>query len=106
MKRFMSLLAISLISTNIGCALCSSCDDYAYDAVGGLWERTDPAYGRVGSAFTPSGFGPMEVTAGEVEGSGGPDTPTPAAPSVDPQADPQPEYLPGEVPADDSALET
>jgi len=56
MKRLMSLLVICLISTNVGCSLCSSCDDYSYGAFGGVWERTDPVNGRVGSAFTPSGY--------------------------------------------------
>lgn len=56
MKRFLSLIAISLISTNVGCSLCSSCDDYSYGAFGGLWERSDLTYGRVGSAFGPQGF--------------------------------------------------
>ena len=61
MKRLMSLLAICLISTNVGCALCSNCDDYSYGAFGGLWERTDPVNGRVGSAFTPVGFSTLEL---------------------------------------------
>ncbi len=55
MKRLMSLLAISLISTNVGCTLCSDCDDYSYGAFGGRWERSDLTYGRVGSAFSPEG---------------------------------------------------
>jgi hypothetical protein len=52
MKRLMSLLVISLISTNVGCTLCSDCDDYSYGAFGGHWERTDMTNGRVGTAFS------------------------------------------------------
>ena len=33
--------------------MCSSCDDYCYSSSGGRWERLDPCFGRVGSAFTP-----------------------------------------------------
>ena len=55
MKRLMSLLALSLISTNVACTLCSDCDDYSYGAFGGRWERTDLTHGRVGSAFSPAG---------------------------------------------------
>jgi hypothetical protein len=55
MKRLMLLLAISLISTNVGCTLCSNCDDSTYGAFGGLWERSDLSYGRVGTTFAPDG---------------------------------------------------
>jgi hypothetical protein len=44
--------AAALILTS-GCAMCSNCDDDAYSAFVGRWERLDPCYGRVGSAFTP-----------------------------------------------------
>ncbi len=68
MKRLMSLLAISLISTNVGCALCSSCDDYSYGAFGGLWERTDMVNGRVGSAFSPAGYSTQQLEAEQTDG--------------------------------------
>ncbi len=55
MKRLMSLLALSLISTNVACTLCSDCDDYSYGAIGGRWERTNLTHGRVGTAFTLDG---------------------------------------------------
>jgi hypothetical protein len=46
-------LGIGLLAFSSGCAICSSCDDETYGAYGGRWERLDPHYGRVGSAFTP-----------------------------------------------------
>jgi hypothetical protein len=51
--RYCCLLLGSLLVGAAGCAMCSSCDDYSYTASGGIWERLDPCYGRVGSAFTP-----------------------------------------------------
>ena len=38
-----------------GCAVCQSCFDYDYPAFGGVYERHDPAHGRVGSAFNDAG---------------------------------------------------
>ena len=67
MKRLMSLLAVCWITTNVGCALCSSCDDYSYGSFGGLWERSDLTYGRVGSVFSPAGFPFAEGAAAREE---------------------------------------
>jgi hypothetical protein len=36
-----------------GCAMCLNCDDCSYPADGGRWQRLDPCFGRVASAFTP-----------------------------------------------------
>ena len=74
MNRLMSLLAISLISTNVGCSMCSDCDDYSYGAFGGRWERTDTTYGRVGSAFSPDG---SIVAEGEPTQAQNQDSPVP-----------------------------
>ena len=46
-------MLLVLCGTLSGCAMCGSCDDYTYPTSGGAWERLDPSFGRVGSAFTP-----------------------------------------------------
>lgn len=84
MKRLMSLLAIGLISANVGCTLCSSCDDYSYGAFGGLWERSDLTYGRVGSAFAPQGFSTLEGESVELVDPEGSDTEAPAGEEIAP----------------------
>ena len=99
MKRLMSLLAISLISTNVGCALCSSCDDYSYGAFGGLWERSDLTNGRVGSAFSPQGY---PVSEGESFRAENQDS---AAPEAEPIAPPADDQVPDSDPAESSMLE-
>ena len=50
--RSLSLFVIVLLVSASGCALCPPgyLEDYA--AVGGKWERSDPACGRVGSIFS------------------------------------------------------
>ena len=62
MRGFLALAACLALLIS-GCAMCSSCDDYAYGAYGGLWQRADRVHGRVGSAFTDVG---VEVMDGEV----------------------------------------
>ncbi|MEQ8784687.1 MAG: hypothetical protein RIC55_00235 [Pirellulaceae bacterium] len=56
MKRFLFalLLAVGGVAVS-GCATCQNCDDYSYPAFGGVWQRSDPTHGRVGSAFAPAG---------------------------------------------------
>jgi hypothetical protein len=44
---------LGLLACVSGCAMCGNCDDFTYGGYGGRWERLDPCYGRVGSAFTP-----------------------------------------------------
>jgi hypothetical protein len=85
MKRLMSLLAIVLISTNVGCTLCSNCDDYSYGAFGGLWQRSDLTYGRVGTAFSPEGF---SISEGESVDAVELDAPEDLAPPPGPVAPP------------------
>lgn len=58
-----ALLGFAVSAT--GCAMCCAPDDPNYAAYGGRWERHDPQYGRVGSAFTPAG---SPIDAGEVIG--------------------------------------
>lgn len=38
-----------------GCRICPDCDDIAYPAFGGSWQRTKRDSGRVGSVFDPAG---------------------------------------------------
>ena len=38
-----------------GCRLCADCDEQAYAAYGGVWQRLEREDGRVGSVFDPAG---------------------------------------------------
>ncbi|MEE2935435.1 MAG: hypothetical protein VYA84_05510 [Planctomycetota bacterium] len=38
-----------------GCRICTDCEDLAYPAYGGSWQRTLRNEGRVGSVFAPAG---------------------------------------------------
>ncbi|QDT04183.1 hypothetical protein K227x_25720 [Rubripirellula lacrimiformis] len=38
-----------------GCRICADCEDLAYPAYGGAWQRTNRDSGRVGSVFDPGG---------------------------------------------------
>lgn len=49
-----ALLAIALASSG-GCRICADCEDLAYPAYGGAWQRTSRDTGRVGSIFDPAG---------------------------------------------------
>lgn len=57
---------VGLLAVSSGCAMCQNCDDEAYAAYGGAWERNDRCYGRVGSAFTPE-VGTRVVPDGMIE---------------------------------------
>jgi len=46
------LAAVMLIG---GCRICADCEDTAYPAYGGSWQRTIRETGRVGSLFDPAG---------------------------------------------------
>jgi hypothetical protein len=56
MKRpttaLLTVLALAFVG---GCTLCDNCEDGAYPAFGGRWQRTDRHHGRVGSLFDPGG---------------------------------------------------
>ena len=54
--RFALIALITAASfTSVGCRICSDCEDIAYPAYGGAWERTQRNHGRVGSVFDPGG---------------------------------------------------
>ena len=61
-RGFLALAACLALAIS-GCTMCSSCDDDAYGAYGGLWQRVDRFHGRVGSAFTDVG---VEVLGDEI----------------------------------------
>lgn len=69
--RSFYLLMLGLVIACPGCALCPPgyLDDYA--AVGGVWQRSDPACGRVGSIFSD----PNSTYHGDEEGRVVYDTP-------------------------------
>lgn len=52
-----SFLALGLLSIALlgGCRICRSCEDVAYPAYGGSWQRTVRDSGRVASLFDPAG---------------------------------------------------
>ena len=51
--------AVFLLSAGLvplgGCRICADCEDLAYPAYGGAWQRTQRYAGRVGSVFDPAG---------------------------------------------------
>ena len=49
-----ALLVATLIPLG-GCRICADCDETAYAAYGGVWQRTLRDTGRVGSIFDPAG---------------------------------------------------
>ena len=51
--RAVLVLAFALATT--GCQLCADCDEQAYAAYGGVWQRLQREDGRVGSVFNPAG---------------------------------------------------
>lgn len=85
------MACLSVIVAGSGCAMCSSCDDFTYSANGGRWERLDPGFGRVGSAFTPE----VGVEVGDtlLETT---ETPEDIAPPEPTPADSQPQSSPND----------
>lgn len=53
------LSAIMLLG---GCRICADCEDSAYPAYGGSWQRTIRETGRVGSLFDPAGGKAPDLT--------------------------------------------
>ena len=45
-----------------GCRICADCEDMAYPAYGGAWQRTRRSSGRVGSLFDPAGGKAAKLT--------------------------------------------
>jgi len=54
------LSAVLLLS---GCRICADCEDQAYPAYGGAWQRTIRDTGRVGSVFEPAGAKAFDFAA-------------------------------------------
>ncbi len=50
-----SFVLIAAALPMLGCRICADCEDLAYPAYGGAWERTNREHGRVGSLFDPGG---------------------------------------------------
>ncbi len=48
-----------------GCRICADCDDLAYPAYGGIWQRTNRDSGRVGSIFDPAGAKKSDLVSRE-----------------------------------------
>ncbi|TWU11192.1 hypothetical protein Pla52o_56300 [Novipirellula galeiformis] len=46
-----------------GCRICGDCEDLAYPAYGGVWQRTRRDEGRVGSLFDPAGVRASELVS-------------------------------------------
>ena len=55
-----TLSVLGLLSS--GCAICCGPDDYNYGTYGGLHERMDRRYGRVGSVFSDPGGTAMKLS--------------------------------------------
>lgn len=56
--RIRLLAALILVASALpvgGCRICVDCEDGAYPAYGGSWQRTNRFEGRVGSVFDPGG---------------------------------------------------
>ncbi len=52
------ILCFAIVATalpSMGCRICADCEDLAYPAYGGAWQRTRREEGRVGSIFDPAG---------------------------------------------------
>ena len=53
MKNLIIILAIACLGlATFGCSMCCGPHDFDYPTYGGKFQRTDPAYGRVGSPFS------------------------------------------------------
>ncbi len=95
MKRVATpALLLCAAVTLTGCAMC--CGPYLdhYPTFGGKVQRSDPAWGRVGSIFTDpytAGTGPLADSNLEIYK---PKSPTDRVPLIDEQKGPEPEDLP------------
>lgn len=58
----MLLVLLSLLPTS-GCRICADCEDLAYPAYGGAWQRTLREQGRVGSLLDPGGARASELVS-------------------------------------------
>lgn len=55
MRGSILLLALLALVSLAGCRMCGNDQDCSYPATGGIWRRTVPNTGRVGSIFAPAG---------------------------------------------------
>jgi hypothetical protein len=59
MDKYRRWIALAVMTIGVaplgGCRICADCEDLAYPAYGGAWERTRRDSGRVGSVFDPAG---------------------------------------------------
>jgi hypothetical protein len=58
-----AVLLMSSLLLLSGCRICSDCEDPAYPAYGGLWQRTIRETGRVGSTYAPAGGRAFDLAA-------------------------------------------
>ena len=56
MQRLAAIILLTALSASsislVGCSMCCGTDDLNYPTYGGVHQRADPAYGRVGSVFS------------------------------------------------------
>lgn len=57
----LACMVVSLLPA-AGCRICADCEDLAYPAYGGAWQRTKRDSGRVGSIFDPAGGKASDLT--------------------------------------------
>ena len=67
-RWLLALLPLLLLGSG-GCRICADCEDLAYPAYGGAWERTRREEGRVGSLFDPAGARASELVPREAPAS-------------------------------------
>jgi len=60
-RWFALLLILMGVAPIGGCRICADCEDIAYPAYGGSWQRTRRDGGRVGSIFDPAGAKTTEL---------------------------------------------
>ncbi|WP_146598813.1 hypothetical protein [Novipirellula aureliae] len=51
----LGIAVFSAVCPLMGCRICADCEDLAYPAYGGAWQRTNRESGRVASIFDPGG---------------------------------------------------
>ncbi|WP_144057570.1 hypothetical protein [Novipirellula maiorica] len=62
-KKLVLLALLMGLAPTTGCRICAECEDLAYPAYGGAWQRTRRDGGRVGSIFDPAGARTPELVS-------------------------------------------
>ncbi|WP_345689373.1 hypothetical protein [Novipirellula caenicola] len=62
-KKLLLLVVLVSLAPTTGCRICADCEDLAYPAYGGAWQRTRRDGGRVGSIFDPAGARTPELVS-------------------------------------------